>query len=202
MTRIRQIDKTSKRTPRVIYTEGEDQIKENMIFVDPETGNTMKNYDSDGVLGTNASYPGCTNTANLPANSVIRRYCHITWALKNYYKTKYTYYQGHKKSINQVIQEKEGNCCDLSRLVDKIASDNLICIRECGAPVTTRRYVLVDITVGGNDYTHLYNELYINNEWMILDATNYLLNGSARNVYGTVKGVIGRIDSADGTPCD
>lgn len=203
--KFRGYKKGSKRTPRVVYATGAPKISDAVLFVNPKDGNIDRAYLSDGIRGTNnSSYPGCTEgSVNYapPSNSQRRRYCHIAHTINSYYKIGYEYYEGHRYSINEVIQRGGGNCCDVSRLVNELATETLECTTKCGGQITEAQYVVCGIIYNGTLYQHIYNELLVDGEWLIFDGVSQLLKRNCREVFGQFQGVISRIPNSNTAPC-
>jgi hypothetical protein len=148
------------------------------------------NYYSTRGQRTSHAFSGCPKDVG----GLRKRACYILDYLINS-RIKYYYYTGHQLSTTEVIQDKKGNCCDLSRLVDSIAGSTSIVE---GLPITTKRYVVGTITYQGADYPHVWNELYLDGKWYTIDATNYITSGTPQ-VLGTIKTITNRIYT--GNPC-
>jgi len=155
----------------------------------PVTAPRLNYYSTNGQRISEA-VSGCTDETG----GERQRVCFILdYLLQS--RIKYYYYEGHLYTATQVVQKKKGNCCDLARLVNSLASSTSV---SQGSPISVQRYIQGTITYQGSDYNHVWNELYVNGKWYTLDPMNYVICGSPQT-FGTIKEITNRIYT--GNPC-
>jgi hypothetical protein len=193
--KVNMIDKTSLRKPQIMYVEGEPHIKSNVIYVSAlKEATTSTNYESTKTSIKGQNTPGCTSKST----GQLLRYCSILKYFKSTKKISYQYYTYHKYTTDQVIKLRKGNCCDLSRLVNRLAVSTNFGTKN-GTHISNTRYVKAKIKYKGKEYTHVWNQLQINNVWYDLDMSNYLISGSTK-MFGSLIQVLDVIPGSN-NPC-
>ncbi|MDH7507690.1 MAG: transglutaminase domain-containing protein [Candidatus Thermoplasmatota archaeon] len=183
--KVRVLKKTSPKESRIHYESEKPTVSIYITFVTLP----VEDFSPEDYLGSNIKRSSTVPSCGDNATTSEKNYCWLVDKIKNS-GVKYSYYTGHLYSWSDVLKKKVGNCCDLTRLVNQY----------CGTKGMTRRYVTGLITVGGNDYYHVWNEILVNNSFIIFDPVSLLLGKGVGNVYGYLKAVTGYVSSAQ-NPC-
>jgi transglutaminase-like putative cysteine protease len=185
---IRNLKKQKRKDVTVVYDDGLPKLKTNLRYIGlPTTEFNIQDYSSDIATLKVTPTPACTKKSNI----YERTYCAITNNFKKK-KIQYKYYTGHGLTRSQVLQKKYGNCCDLARVVDEWAKPK----------ISTRRYVKGVIELSGVEFDHIWNQLFINDQWLNYDAVSLLTGAKPGHVYGNPKTITEYISSTNNDPCN
>lgn len=155
----------------VYYSENDAKIKTNITSIKLPSKQEV-DYTIANFVWKNNPTPQCGDKAT----AEDKRFCYVLNYLKSN-KYGYIYYKGHRWDTNQVMKNKGGNCCDLSRFVIRLATQANLS-ENCGSALAETRYILTPIIYNNVTYQHLFTQLRVNNLWRDLDAVNYLTSGS------------------------
>ncbi len=191
--RINMLSPVRRKKPRVHFIPGRDMIISNVIGADLTPPETRKpDYETRTPKSSKGQHPPRTRGQQ-------GRFNHILWYTKKHRRVRYVHYTGHRFTWEQVIQRREGNCCDLARLVNRIATQTGL-VPLCGDPLPQVNYVQGRVFYRGRNYTHVWCEVMVNGRWRTIDMVHYLLSGCP-SVFGRVTKIHWKRNAVGINPC-
>lgn len=153
--KIRNLDRSSKRVPVIIYDDPDYPIKASIIERTDPTKATGVDYFNTSGQSAAGSAANCTGGAT---KNHSYRLCYLRkWLKKS--GIKYYYYTGHKYTAKQVISKKKGNCCDLTRMCASILKSSSLPVKTAGYPMSSIRYCVGSRTYNGKTFRHAWLEV-------------------------------------------